>query len=188
MRKYSSKTCIFSGGVFQLLMIIATCLPRASAAQQTVIIVRHGEKIEKLESVDIDKDANDVKDAKDPPLSVVGMARAEKLAQMLSATKINAIYVTQYRRTAMHAAPLATRQDITPMVVPAADTAGLIKRLASHGADETVLVVGHSNTVPLVLKGLGAVEEVKLTEDEYDNLFMVVPKPGAAPTVTRLKY
>jgi len=182
MRKYSSKTCIFSGGVFQLLMIIATCLPRASAAQQTVIIVRHGEKIEKLESVDIDKDA------KDPPLSVVGMARAEKLAQMLSATKINAIYVTQYRRTAMHAAPLATRQDITPMVVPAADTAGLIKRLASHGADETVLVVGHSNTVPLVLKGLGAVEEVKLTEDEYDNLFMVVPKPGAAPTVTRLKY
>jgi len=74
------------------------------------------------------------------------------------------------------------------MVVPAADTAGLIKRLASHGADETVLVVGHSNTVPLVLKGLGAVEEVKLTEDEYDNLFMVVPKPGAAPTVTRLKY
>lgn len=182
MRKYSSKTCIFSGGVFQLLMIIATCLPRASAAQQTVIIVRHGEKIEKLESVDIDKDA------KDPPLSVVGMARAEKLAQMLSATKINAIYVTQYRRTAMHATPLAKRQDITPMVVPAADTAGLIKRLASHGADETVLVVGHSNTVPLVLKGLGAVEEVKLTEDEYDNLFMVVPKPGAAPTVTRLKY
>ena len=182
MRKYSSKTCIFSGGVFQLLMIIATCLPQASAAQQTVIIVRHGEKVEKLESVDIDKDA------KDPPLSVVGMARAEKLAQMLSATKINAIYVTQYRRTAMHATPLAKRQDITPMVVPAADTAGLIKRLASHGADETVLVVGHSNTVPLVLKGLGAVEEVKLTEDEYDNLFMVVPKPGAAPTVTRLKY
>ena len=182
MRKYSSKTCIFSGGVFQLLMIIATCLPQASAAQQTVIIVRHGEKLEKLERVDVDKDA------KDPPLSVVGMARAEKLAQMLSATKINAIYVTQYRRTAMHATPLAKRQDITPMVVPAADTAGLIKRLASHGADETVLVVGHSNTVPLVLKGLGAVEEVKLTEDEYDNLFMVVPKPGAAPTVTRLKY
>lgn len=182
MRKYSSKTCIFSGGVFQLLMIIATCLPQASAAQQTVIIVRHGEKLEKLERVDVDKDA------KDPPLSVVGMARAEKLAQMLSATKINAIYVTQYRRTAMHATPLATRQGITPMVVPAADTAGLIKRLASHGADETVLVVGHSNTVPLVLKGLGAVEEVKLTEDEYDNLFMVVPKPGAAPTVTRLKY
>ena len=182
MRKYSSKTCIFSGGVFQLLMIIATCLPQASAAQQTVIIVRHGEKLEKLERVDVDKDA------KDPPLSVVGMARAEKLAQMLSATKINAIYVTQYRRTAMHATPLATRQGITPMVVPAADTAALIKRLASHGADETVLVVGHSNTVPLVLKGLGAVEEVKITEDEYDNLFMVVPKPGAAPTVTRLKY
>ena len=182
MRKYSFKIRIFSGAVFQVLMIIVACLPQASAAQQTVIIVRHGEKVEKLESVDIDKDA------KDPPLSVVGMAQAEKLAQMLSATKINAIYVTQYRRTAMHATPLAKRQGITPMVVPAADTAGLIKRLASHGADETVLVVGHSNTVPLVLKGLGAVEEVKLTEDEYDNLFMVVPKPGAAPTVTRLKY
>ena len=182
MRKYSFKTRIFSGAVLQLLMIIAACLPQASAAQQTVIIVRHGEKVEKLESVDFDKDV------KDPPLSVVGMARAEKLAQMLSATKINAIYVTQYRRTAMHATPLATRQGITPVVVPAADTAGLIKRLASHGADETVLVVGHSNTVPLVLKGLGAVEEVKLTEDEYDNLFMLVPKPGAAPTVTRLKY
>ena len=185
MRKYSFKTRIFSGAVLQLLMIIAACLPQASAAQQTVIIVRHGEKVEKLESGDIGKDAKDVKD---PPLSVVGMARAEKLAQMLSATKINAIYVTQYRRTAMHATPLATRQGITPVVVPAADTAGLIKRLASHGADETVLVVGHSNTVPLVLKGLGAVEEVKLTEDEYDNLFMLVPKPGAAPTVTRLKY
>ncbi len=182
MRKYGFKIRIFSGAVFQVLMIIVACLPQASAAQQTVIIVRHGEKVEKLESGDIGKDA------KNPPLSVVGMARAEKLAQMLSATKINAIYVTQYRRTAMHATPLAKRQGITPIVVPAADTAGLIKRLASHGADETVLVVGHSNTVPLVLKGLGAVEEVKITEDEYDNLFMVVPKPGAAPTVTRLKY
>ncbi len=151
--------------------------------------VRHGEKVERLDIADSGKDTRDVKD---PPLSMVGMARAEKSSQMLSATNITAIYVTQYQRTAMFAAPLAKRQGITPTVMPAADTAALIKRIAAHSADAdadaVALVVGHSNTVPLILKRLGVVEAVTLNEDEYDNLFLVMPKPGAAPTVTRLKY
>jgi len=155
-----------------VLVLLAHALSPAAAAQQ-VYVVRHGEKLD---------------DSKDPVLSPAGEARAGRLAQMLAASGVKTIYVTQYRRTALLAAPLARTLDITPDIMPAGDTAALVKKIKSHGPDDIVLVVGHSNTVPEVLKGLGYAGDIRIEETDFDNLFVLVPKPAGAPALVRLKY
>ena len=51
-----------------------------------------------------------------------------------------------------------------------------------------MLVVGHSNTLTAILKGLGHAENVTVMEEDFDNLFIVSMQAGGAPTVVRLKY
>ena len=162
-----------------------TQTPTQTLTRATVIVVRHGEK---MEVGGAEEKGNALPDREDPPLSVVGIARAARLAKMLAVAKVNAIYVTQYQRTALLAAPLAAQLSITPTVVPAADLPSLLARIALLGPDDVALVVGHSNTVGLVLKGLGAREAVTLTEADYDNIFILVPSADGRPRVTRLKY
>lgn len=155
-----------------ILGVAMMAAPEPASAQPTVIVVRHGEKAD---------------GGKDPVLSPAGEARAERLAAMLAASRVRAIYTTQYQRTQLLAAPLAKKTGVTPVVVPAADEPALLKRVQSHPDGEVVLVVGHSNTVPSIIKGLGVREAVSVGEDEYDNLFIVVPR-GEQPQLLRMKY
>ena len=63
------------------------------------------------------------------------------------------------------------------------DTVLLIAKIKSHPND-VVVVVGHSNTLPVILKALVGVD-VAIADNEYDNLFVVVPATG---TMTRIRY
>jgi hypothetical protein len=64
---------------------------------------------------------------------------------------------------------------------------GRIKADAAANAG-AALVVGHSNTVPDILRALGVATPVTIPDDEYDNLFVVV-RPAAGPaTLVVLKY
>jgi broad specificity phosphatase PhoE len=159
--------------------ILAICLATisimtsVSASAQTVIVVRHGEKLDS---------------SADPVLSPEGEVRAARLANMLAESRVRAIYTTQFKRTILLAAPTAKRLGITPVTMAARETAALIAKIRTHAKDEVVLVVGHSNTVPEILKGLGYTTPVTVTEEDYDNLFIVAMQPGGAPTVVRLKY
>ena len=47
-----------------------------------------------------------------------------------------------------------------------------------------MLVVGHSNTLPAILKAIVGVD-LTISDNEYDNLFVVVPATG---TMTRIRY
>jgi broad specificity phosphatase PhoE len=159
--------------------ILAICLATisimtsVSASAQTVIVVRHGEKLDS---------------SADPVLSPEGDVRAARLANMLAESRVRAIYTTQFKRTILLAAPTAKRLGITPATMAARETAALIAKIRTHAKDEVVLVVGHSNTVPEILKGLGHTAPVTVTEEDYDNLFIVAMQPGGAPTVVQLKY
>ena len=143
------------------------------AAQQAVFLVRHAEKVDESE---------------DPPLSTRGEARAKALARHLAGAGVKAIFVTQYRRTGLTAAPLAGRLGITPVSLHSDATAELVERLRTRHAADVVLYVGHSGSVPKVLKAYGHPEPVEIGHDEYDSLFVLVPRPGSPPTVLRLKF
>ena len=67
-------------------------------------------------------------------------------------------------------------------------TPALVARIRASGPDDVVVVAGHSNTVPDILKALGVTEAVSIGDDEYDNLFIVVPRGNGPPAFLRLKY
>jgi broad specificity phosphatase PhoE len=120
----------------------------------------------------------------DPELSDAGKARAAALAALLKDAKITAIFTTQYKRTRDTAQPLATATGVAAATIDSKDTAALIDRLKASAGN--VLVVGHSNTVPEIIKALGIGEPVEIAEDQFDNLFVVIR--GASPALLRLHY
>ncbi|MEQ1515946.1 MAG: phosphoglycerate mutase family protein [Usitatibacteraceae bacterium] len=163
-----------SSAALSAILLAATCmLHSCQAAAQTVIVVRHGEKLDA---------------SPDPILSPQGDARAARLADMLAASRITTIYTTQYKRTVLLAAPTAKRMGVTPTVVDGKDTETLLAKIRAHAKDDVVLVVGHSNTVPAIIKGLGHSAPIVVREDEFDNLFIVAMKAKDVPTVVNLKY
>jgi phosphohistidine phosphatase SixA len=158
-------------------LICAVGVPANALAQGAVFVVRHAERADTTT-------ATPPKMATDPDLSQAGRARADSLAAMLKDAGVNAIFVTEFKRTQQTAAPLATALGLAPVIVPAKDTAGLVARLKQDGA--TALVVGHSNTVPEIVAALGVATAVTVADDEYDNLFIVTR--GAVPRAIHLRY
>ncbi|HSC26854.1 MAG TPA: histidine phosphatase family protein [Vicinamibacterales bacterium] len=150
----------------------ATC-----AAQATVIVVRHAERADSA-------GRGQLMMATDPDLSDAGRTRAASLASLLRDAGVTAIYATEFKRTQQTAAPLSEAIGIPVTTVASGDSAALLAKLkASSGI---VLVVGHSNTVPQILKGLGIRDAPAIADTEYDNLFIVTT--GEAPRVLRLRY
>ncbi|CAN5552015.1 phosphoglycerate mutase family protein [soil metagenome] len=147
-------------------------------AQATIFVIRHAERADQVEG-------GTAMMTTDPDLSAVGQARAESLAAMLKDAGITTIFVTQYKRTQQTAAPLATALGVTPEQVGSREVDALAQQL--RAASGSILVVGHSNSVPNLLKALGTGTSVEIAETEYDNLF-IVTLGGEKPTVARLRY
>lgn len=164
--------------------LAAVCLlicARAVSAQQVIFVVRHAERADN-EPMAASKSAipNDV------PLSAAGRARAAHLAAMLRSAGITHVFTTEFKRTRETAEPLVTAQHIKPVMAPAKDVDALVAAVkAAKGAS---LVVGHSNTVPDILKKLGVKESIKIAEPEYDNLFVVVRSAAGTATLVRIRY
>ena len=162
-------------GVIALAML---AVPEVAHAQRLVFIVRHAER------ADEGGQARQMSAPSDPLLSAAGQARAAKLRTMLADAGISAIYVTEFRRTQDTGLPLAQTLGLTEQRVPSADTAGLVTQLRQRHRDDVVLVIGHSNTVPAIIKALGG-PSVTVGDNEYDSLFILVPGPG---TLTRIRF
>ena len=149
-----------------------------SLAITTVVLVRHAEK--ELSTIE------------DPPLAPDGELRAERLAQMFGQTagigRLDAIYVSDARRTRQTAAPLAARLRLEPVVVPGKEIEEVAKRATSDHRGGTVLIVGHSNTVPQIVRQVSGLEVPPIADDEFDGIYVVsVPTLGKA-SVLRLRY
>lgn len=78
-----------------------------------LLIIRHGESA----PARMDRPFPLVDGHGDPELAPGGHDQARRIAQRLSTTRIDAIYVTTLRRTAQTAAPLAAQLGLTPAVV-----------------------------------------------------------------------
>lgn len=162
--------------VVGVLAAIGVAAPSVASAQKLVIVARHAERA--------DGGSMAAGSQTDPPLSQAGEARARKLAAMLADAGVTAIVTTEYKRTKDTAGPLAARLGLAAKTMAARDTAGLVSALKSTHAQDVVFVVGHSNTVPAIVKALGG-PDVSLPESDYDSLFFVVPATGVT---TRIRY
>jgi broad specificity phosphatase PhoE len=160
--------------ILSACLLLALAVP--AAAQQTIFVVRHAERADAASG-------GSPMMASDPDLSEAGRTRAQGLASALKDAGITAIYTTQYKRTIQTAEPLAKALGLQPTVVDGGDLKGLIEKLKGGG---NALVVGHSNTVGTVLEALGVKDPVRVADEDYDNLFIVVR--GDKPTFVRLHY
>ncbi len=150
-----------------------------ASAQQTIIFVRHAERADGGAGVGTMSGA-----PADPPLSAAGEARAARLAGMLADAGIKAIVATEFKRTQDTGKPLAARLGLTVQVIPAKDTAALVATLKRDHANDVVLIIGHSNTVPDLIKAFGG-KAVTMRDDEYDAIYVLHPATGA---LTLIRY
>lgn len=159
--------------------LTALLLGQIATAQQqqpatTVILVRHAEKATNQNAPDV-------------PLSAQGEQRAECLARVLKDAGIKRIYVSDAKRTQQTAEPLAKALGIKPTVVPAKDTNTLVRDVF-YGAGGNALVVGHSDTLPLVITRLQAGTVPALGSNEYDGMYVLTVLEGSSTPVVKLRY
>ncbi len=157
---------------------IAPVLFASSALAQTVVIVRHGEK---------------VAPNGDPDLSAAGQVRALALAQALSGARVAMVLATPLKRTQQTAQPTAQGAGVAVVPVPFdGGEAAHAKRLADQArtapADATVLIVGHSNTVANIARALGDTAAKAPTDCEYDQMTVIQLAGSAAPKVVHARY
>ena len=120
----------------------------------------------------------------DPGLSTAGQHRAAALAKMLKDGGIKAIFTSELRRTQETAAPLASLLSITPAVI-ADDPAAAADQIR---AAKRVLVVGHTNTVPPMIKALGGPANVVIGATEFDRLFVMAVQANGAESLLAMRY
>jgi phosphohistidine phosphatase SixA len=141
--------------------------------QATLIIIRHGEK---------------AGPEGDVALSDAGHARAAVLARVLRDASISTIFVTDLQRTQQTAAPLAKALNLTPVIVPAHDVAGLAAKLAALPAGTTALVINHNPYVLHLAAAFGAKEVAPMAETEYDRLMILTPAADGKSRLLSLRY
>jgi len=158
---------------FLVLGAVIFALSSLAYAQRAVFLVRHADRLDQTT---------------DTPLSKAGETRAQLLASLLKDIGVRAIYTSEFQRTSKTAEPLALALNIKPVSISHTDREGLFKRIRAENRDDIVLIVGHDSTVPALLKLFGHPAAITIAPNEYDNLFVLVPKESAPPTVLRLRY
>jgi 2,3-bisphosphoglycerate-dependent phosphoglycerate mutase len=159
--------------ILALLLVAASALANGGPEITTVILVRHGEK---------------AGPSGDVPLSEAGIARANELARVLESVKIDAIYSTPYERTRKTVAPIAEKLGLKVEEVASGKTyvEDMVKIIREKHEGDTVLISGHSNTTPDVIRALG-VTVPDMPDSQYDNLYIVTLVKGSA-RLTPLRY
>ncbi|HKY32493.1 MAG TPA: histidine phosphatase family protein [Candidatus Polarisedimenticolia bacterium] len=149
------------------------------AKADLVILVRHAEKSS---------------GADDPDLAPAGRERAEALARALAHVPLTAVITTQYRRTALTAAPAARQQNLAPRVVAsagdvAAHAAAIAAALGDLPDGTAALVVGHSNTIAPIIAALGGPQVPNLCDAEHGILYVLHrSKPDQPARLLKSRY
>ena len=157
-----------------MLLAACTSVPRTDDAGATFIVVRHAEKVDA---------------SRDPDLSARGHARAQALAERLGDAELVALYATEFKRTGQTIAAVAATHDL-PVTPYAADEAAstLAARLRAAHPSGTVLIAGHSDTVPGIVAALCECEAAEMPDHEYDRLSIVRITPGQPPALDVSRY
>jgi len=181
-----TKTLILISMVFAVAAVF--CQPTVAQDEFkpiTVFLIRHAEREDEPRQ--------------DPPLTSAGVARSMALARLLSNAGVKAIFTSQFTRTKQTAEPLATKLGITvtpftlksnpsnPRQIAEESTAEVTNKILERSG-QSVLVVGHSNSIPDVIKMLGGDVVPTIDESKFDDLFIVTVYAKGKAKVVQLKY
>jgi len=120
--------------------------------------------------------------ATNPDLTPEGQATAQAFAAWFAKDPPGTIYVSSTKRAQQTAAPTAVRYAVTPKVYDPADSDALVASVLRETG--TVLVVGHSNTVPDIVEKLGGQRPAPLVHEDFGDVWRVA---GPARVTTHFK-
>jgi phosphohistidine phosphatase SixA len=171
-----------------LLFVITALLfvvPQEEFKPITVYLVRHAERADEPRQ--------------DPPLTEKGVLRSQELARMLGNANVKTIITSQFLRTKATAEPMAKKLNLTatsislspnpsnPRQISEQSTAEVTNKILENGG-ASVLVVGHSNSIPDVIKMLGGDVTPVIDEKKFDDLFVVTVYAKGKAKVAHMKY
>jgi len=141
---------------FLFLFLIAQ-LSFAQNKTTTIYFIRHAEKVDR---------------SNNPDLSTFGLERAAHWSEIFSDIPFDAIYSTDFTRTKQTAAPTATNKKINITLYDAKNID--FQKFKTDNLGKTVLVVGHSNTIPDFVNKLINQDVYSNIEDKtFGNLYIV---------------
>ena len=142
-------------------------------AQKTIYyLVRHAEKDTSVAGATM-MQAN-------PPLSEKGIQRSARLASLLEKENIDYIFSTKYLRTQSTAQPLATligKEIQFYEITKGTAFSDSIQQMPFLG--KTLLIIGHSNTIPPLVNALIKTNKYQnLSDNEYGFIYKVIMESG----------
>ena len=120
----------------------------------------------------------------DPALTAEGAANAERLAAMLADKGITAIFTTDTKRTRSTAEPLSRLTGVPIQTYDPRDNAALAAR--AQAVTGSVLIVGHSNTVPAIVAALHGGPVAPIDEETGFGLVFAVDRSTGKTVLTKL--
>jgi phosphohistidine phosphatase SixA len=140
-----------------LLVAFASAMsPAATTAQPNIYVMRH---------------LHTPAGVSDPDLTEEGMKYALAVSHSFLRDPPDVIYVSSTKRAQQTAAPLAERLKLTPKIYDPRDTPGLIAAVSAEKG--TVLIVGHSNTVPDIVEKLGGDRPHDLKHEDFGDIWHI---------------
>jgi len=143
--------------VLLVLLCSLSALSPLSAADTSIYLVRHAEKI--------------ADGSRDPALTSLGEDRSRTIAKLFQAKTVSHIFSTATIRTMETAAPTAQQHRLEIEVYDPAAPQALVERLKT--LEGTILVVGHSNTTPQLVNLLTGSQLDDLDDRVYDRVYIV---------------
>ena len=161
-----------------LALVGAASCGRQQQGSTVVLVVRHADK---------------ASDAADSPLNEAGLRRAQALASVAAGAHVGAIYTTQFKRNRDTARPLSERTGVAVTEVPVdLQNPGdhgqrLARDILEKHRGQTVVVVGHGNTVGSIMEGLTG-QPQQPGDIQYSDLFVVTVPPSGPAGLIRAQY
>jgi broad specificity phosphatase PhoE len=161
-----------------LFALGTTSCSRPQPGPTTVLIVRHAEK---------------ASEAEDSPLTEAGVQRAQALVGVAADAGVSAIYTTQFKRNRDTAQPLAARLGVAATEVPVnlqnpSDYGKMLaKNILEKHSGQTVVVIGHGNTIGSIVEGLTG-QAAPPGDIQYSDLFIVTVPPAGPARVIKAQY
>jgi 2,3-bisphosphoglycerate-dependent phosphoglycerate mutase len=148
-----------------------------TAQNRTIILTRHTEKMPPTDA-----------DMGDPDLSPEGRQRAERMMMAIRKYRVRAVFATGYKRTQQTAEPIARMRKLPIETYDPGHPEVLIGKILS-GPAKSVMIVGHGNSIP-VLVNLLMIKEIfkQLADNEYGVFWVVRMKKGIVTRVEVFTY
>lgn len=153
-------------------MTAGAAQPVAQEADTVIILVRHAET----------EFPADAEDPRNPFLHEVGLAQAARLAELLAPAGLDHVFSTEYRRTWSTAIPTAHAVGLEVESYDPRDLPGFAEQLKTMTG--RILVVGHSNTTPMLVEALGGDPGEPIDEGkEFNRLYTMTWSDGGLTTL-----